>query len=172
MNGSATVSPFWVPNICACGHDYAAHTIDKTGVNQGACTMCVRQGGVQTTHFFTSDMEISPAIAFPQVLATGYVSSGGFGTVFAMATIALTAKPSSQIFFSDLSKVKQGMTLTTVAANPANSQTYLIIDVRGTQVTIQGPTYFNISNGQTCIFQGAQGSTMGGGLPPNGQRAG
>jgi hypothetical protein len=134
--------------------------------------MCIRQGGVSTTHYFTSDEEISPALAFPQVLPTGYVSSGGFGTMFSMATIALTSKPSSQIFFSDLSKVKQGMTLTTVAANPANSQTYLIVDVRGTQVTIQGPTLFNISNGQTCIFQGAAGSTMGGGLPPNGQRAG
>lgn len=174
MNGSSTVSPFWVPNICCCGHDYAAHVVDRTGVNAGPCTLCIRQGGVQTTHFFTSDMEIWPSLAFPEVVAPGFVSAGGFGTSFVLNTIALTTKPSSQIFFANpaAAGVKQGMTLTTIAANPANSQNYLIVDVTGTQVTIQGPTFFNISNGQAILFQGAQDSTMGGGRPPNGQRAG
>jgi hypothetical protein len=174
MNGGATVSPLFVPNICFCGHDYSAHQVDRGGLTIGNCSMCIRQGGVLQQHFFTSDMEISPALMCPQVLATGCVSSGQFGTKFALNTIAATSKPASLIFFANpiAAGVLQGMTLTTVAANPANSITYLIDDVRGTQVTIHGPTFFNISLGQTCIFQGAQGSTMGGGLPPNGQRAG
>jgi hypothetical protein len=174
MNGSSTVSPFWVPNICCCGHDYAAHIVDKNGVNPGTCTMCIRQGGVLQTHFFTSDMEISPSLAFPDVLAPGFVSAGGFGTQFVLATIAATSKPASQIFFANpiAAGVQQGMTLTTIPANPANAANYLIDDVKGTQVTIHGPTLFNISNGQLILFQGTQGSTMGGGLPPNGQRAG
>jgi hypothetical protein len=136
--------------------------------------MCIRQGGVLQAHFFTSDMEISPSLAFPEVLATGYVSSGGFGTSFVLNTIAATAKPSSLLFFTNpiAAGVKPGMTMTTIPANPANAANYLIVDVLGTQVTIQGPTFFNISNGQAILFQGAQGSTQGGGLPPNGQRAG
>lgn len=171
MNGMATVSNFFVPNLCNCGHDLVVHNM---AVTPNTCSMCIRQSGVQNTHNFASDLEVWPAPSSPQTAPARFVCAGGFGFGFSMTTGAGNAKGSTSVLFlAAIDRIQIGMTFTTVAANAANSVTYTVIGTGpGLQVQIAAPGLLFNSPGILCLFQGNDGSTMGPGLPPNGQRAG
>lgn len=172
MNGMAQVSNFWVPNLCSCGHDYQAHNVSAS---PQTCSLCVRQGGNQQRHNFTADNELWPSAPFPASDPARTVNAGGFGQTYNQ-----TSGPSGNLagsttlsFSSPLPAfIKPGMSFLTMALNPANQTSYTIVAVSGNNITIAPPGLLFNSPGVVCVFAGAIGSTMGGGRPPNGQRAG
>jgi hypothetical protein len=170
MNGGATVSPLFVPNLCCCGHDYRAHNLTTS---PGTCSLCA--GGTSHNHDFTGASEIAPAKVFPETLPVGFVSPGGFGTYFTIVSTSGNPAGSTTIIFGNVdSRVQPGMTFTSLPSNLANQATYTIrkVDTVTNQITIDPPgLLFNLGTVR-CVFQGQDGSTMGAGLPPNGQRAG
>jgi hypothetical protein len=183
VNGSTSISPVFTNNFCMCGHPYAVHNIANA-----TCSLCGQvglgyTGAKQQQHDFTSSMEIWPASEFPQTLPVGYVSPGGFGTGFTLLSTGTTTKPSPVINFASTAGIKVGMTATVYSSAPnagANMTTYVVLSVTPTAITVGiypvppnlPGTLYNISAGTPIYFQGADGSTMGPGLPPNGQRAG
>lgn len=175
----ATVSPLFVSNLCCCGHDLAVHTL-AAFPNVGLCAICYTSNSfnVGDNHDFTPASELYPRAEFPQSLPIGCVSPGGFGppTVASLLSTAGNPKGSSNVIFSGnliTSGVRAGMTFTTLPNTPGNAISYRILVVLSpTTLTIPQPgLLFNLGTVR-CLFQGADGSTQGGGLAPNGQRAG
>jgi hypothetical protein len=167
MNGGATVSPLFTPNLCYCGHDYSAHT-------PTTCLLC-NASGAPHNHGQTAETEITAAAAYPQDLPLRFASAGGFGTYFSLVTTSGNAAGATTIIFQNIdSRVQVGMTFTSMPGNMQNQATYTVRSVNTVtnQLTIDPPgLLFNLGTVR-CFFQGNNGSTMGGGSPPNGQRAG
>lgn len=171
MSANATVSPQAVPNLCKCGHDIQAHSL---AIIPNTCSLCIRQAGNLNNHNFTADVEPWPSTAFPQAEPPLYACAGGFGFAITLTAASGNAKGSTTLTFTGAVPlaVQPGWTLTSVPANPANQTTYTVVQVFGGGfITISPALLFN-SPGITFLFQGAIGSTMGPGRPPNGQRAG
>lgn len=193
MNGAATVSPLFRPNRCKCGHDILAHNM---GISPNTCPLCVFQGGNAQVHNFTPYAEPWPSTDFPAPPPSGLFCAGGFGpagltaSTYFDATLVYNQQGATTVYFANAVQtlntfrlLAPGMTFTTIAVNPANSHSYTILAVTTASL---GPSVFAITiappglvrsaatatAGVVCTFAGAMGSTMGGGLPPNGQRAG
>jgi hypothetical protein len=176
MNGAATISPFSVPNLCVCGHDYISHDLTIT---PNRCSLCKTVGATANTHNFQAANAITQQAVesgFPQNLAHRFVSPGGFGTRFnATTAVAGNAPGSTTVTFASagqLAGVAPGMTFTTQPASPLQQASYRVLAVNAAVITIPAPGLLFPLTSVICIFQGAQGSTMGPALSPNGQRAG
>lgn len=173
MNGSTSVSPIYVPNLCVCGHDRVQHNAAGT-----TCSRCLRQsiGGAANPHNFTSCNELWPVAPYPNVLPQGTVTAGGFG--FKFQRTAGPANPTgstTMIFLPGTPPIKAGMSFRAASvSNVLNLRTYRILGVSAdnTQVIIPAPGLAANLNNNVCEFFGITGSTMGAGQPPNGQRAG
>lgn len=179
MNGMAQVAPFFVPNLCQCGHDYTVHTISASPA-LNTCTMCVRSSGVINKHFFAALMETLPASSFLSSLDYGYIQPGGFGFVKNIVTTngSTLAVGTTVIPFgvAQIAVVQPGWCFTPVPQNPANQIQYQVqsINYATGQVTITNPTgiQFQILAGTTCIFTGPIGATMGAACPGNNYQRG
>jgi hypothetical protein len=173
MNGAATVSPLFVANICCCGHDYAVHNL---AVTPNTCALCLTSGvGNLNQHAFTSADELSPRSAFPQGLPPRSVSPGGFGPVIYTTSSGIANVPgATSVNVASTAGMVAGMTFTVTGNSKWAQATYKILAVSGPGVLYIGAPGLinNIGNGSVVQAQGAAGSTQGGGLPPNGQRAG
>lgn len=174
---STSVSPTGRPNLCICGHPYIAHLF---GAPPGQCNLCPPSStGLVNQHAFTSERELNP-FYFAASDRPGLIAAGGLGTRVSATSAAsgqsvgLTTLTFQVASISPPGAIlKPGMTVTTFPPQLGNSQTYLIIGVpTANQVLIPAPGLRFSTNGVPCIIQGALGSTMGPGRPPNGQRAG
>ena len=121
-------------------------------------------------------MRCRPQQNFPTTLPPGFVSPGGFGIGgFSIVTTSGNPKGSTVITFTLLdTRVVPGMTFISSPNQPQHATGYTIIGCNyvTNQVTIAPPgTRVNLGTVR-CFFLGVNGSTQGGGLAPNGQRAG
>lgn len=169
MNATS-ISPTHRPNLCACGHDYLAHTIGGTG--GGNCRLCLPTGNQQ--HPFTSVNELA-SLAFTQRDLSRTIAAGGFGTIVTAtqqnATVGIGA--TSMTINAPSGPVLAGMSFTLQASgNPVNTQTYRVVNVAGNVITFTPPARIATNLNSLLRFSGTFGSTLGGGRPPNGQRAG
>jgi hypothetical protein len=176
MNGAATISPLWVPNLCTCGHDLLAHTMT---VSPNNCTQCLRQGGVINIHNFVADGELWPSVPFTASDPSRIVCAGGQGfNVQATTTATGNNNGATTVTFVSLPSgiIVPGWTFTTIptsgGGNNARQATYYVRAISGNSITIDPPGLVGNTPSIICNFQGSIGSTMGPGRPPNGQRAG
>lgn len=176
MNGMATVSPLFVPNLCVCGHDWIAHTF---GAPQ-QCSLCFRGAGLLNRHNFTSDNELWPSAPFPASDPARTVTAGGFGFGVSATTAAAGNGLGVQVvtFVALPAGIAPGWSFTTIPSggggNNVNQAQYFVRSVNfgANQITIDPPGLLANSPSIPCLFAGSIGSTMGPGRPPNGQRAG
>ena len=178
MNATS-VHPRNRPNLCACGHDLRTHDLT---VSPNTCSLCVRNtAGTQlNVHDFTPYSMNTPPPAptwFPAKSPAGMVVAGGFG-IYRSGIETLSASGNAQgnptlIMANTQPGVVVGMTLYTNPNNPANAASYRIVAINATGLilTLDRPLVV-ATNSVRCTFAGILGSTMGPGLPCNGQRAG
>jgi hypothetical protein len=173
MNGMATVSPFFVQNFCACGHDIAVHVL-ATFPTVGNCGLCGH------SHDFVSANELSPRAEFSASLPPGTVSPGAYraasGVGFTNSTTAgSNIKGAAVVTFQNIKAgVVAGMCFMTMPSNLTQQTTYriLAVDFVANKITFPQPGLLFGTNSTNCYWLGADGASLGGGQPPNGQRAG
>lgn len=173
MNGSSSVSPIFTANLCCCGHDLAVHVL-ATFPTVGACALC------NHSHDFTPYAELYPRAEFPHTLPIGCVSPGSTRTLsvgsFTNTTSSPNPKGSVNVTFTNLKQgLSPGMVLLTQpppGATFAASYRILLVNYGTNTITIAQPGLLWNTNNVPCLWLGADGATSGGGLAPNGQRAG
>src|SRR5215472_11790244 len=174
MNGlaGAVSSNFWTPNLCICGHDYVMHSL----AGSGTCSGCVRSGGGSLNiHLFTSDNDVWPTKAFPQSDVARFPIAGSQNQSYFTVAMGTNALNATTVLFASTAGMKAGMAFyLVVAAVPNQAASYIILQVlSGTSVLIAAPGLTSAtSSAATAVVSPIDGGFMGGGRPPNGQRAG
>jgi hypothetical protein len=173
VNGAATVSPLLQANFCICGHDLAVHVL-ATFPTIGTCGLCGH------THDFVSANELYPRAEFSASLPPRTISPAVYpaasGAGFTNSTSSgPNVKGIANVIFQNIKNgVVPGMCFMTMPTNLAQQTTYRILAINYASkiVTIPQPGLLFGTNNTTCLWLGADGSSFGGGQPPNGQRAG
>jgi len=172
MNGMATVSPFFTPNLCQCGHDYLVHNIAGN-----TCSMCSYTGGTLNRHSFAGVFEILPASSFIAEMIYGYINPGGFGRLIPLVTqnasnvlVGATSIPVNSIV-----GILPGMTFITFPINPGNQSSYRITSTTPgspPSINFTPGLLFNVGPSTNINVYGSFGSTMGPGMPGNSYQRG
>lgn len=185
MNGMATVSPLFRPNLCQCGHDYVNHTIALpllTNPTNNLCALCIFTLGTQNRHFFAHPTECIPALSFLNSPAYGYICGSAFGQSLILQSSNVSQIPSGTNSVGPIANIAQlfgmgilkpGMTISPIPSSPQNWAQYTIIGNSGTNLLVSPAFLFNVPANAQLILSGDLGSTMGAGSPGNNyQRAG